>query len=176
MTGTTGILTQKVYDPEDLAQNPEKYLADLYVNEDVAARAWLRTGERHHFTWNDGVVTLSWQGMPLVGVPTWDDVCGIWRNLVAVVEGYLSAGRGEALFPDQPIPIILERIRGAALITIGDTKIRVDALAFCSELLDEAERFWRWTDRQEIPVNAGLELPKINQVRAKIPRTDVRHT
>ncbi|MCG2622933.1 hypothetical protein LVY72_13605 [Arthrobacter sp. I2-34] len=158
-----------VQDLEDFTENPDKCLVDLYADEEAAKKAWLRTGERYRFTYNDGVVTLSWQGIPLVGVPMWDDICGLWHYLVEVVDGYLSTGRGEMSFPDSPAPIILERIRGGALITIGDTKARVEPITFCRELLAEAERFWRWTDRWGIPVDSGYALPEIDRVRSRIP-------
>lgn len=169
LTSTTGILVRMVQDVEDFEEHPDKYLVDLYADEQEAKKAWLRTGERHHFTYNDGVVTLSWKGIPLLGVPEWDDICGLWRNLLTVVDGYLTDGRGEMSFPDSPAQIILEHVHGGALVTIGDTKARVEPLTFCRELLDEAERFWRWTEKQGIPVDAGWALTKIDRVRSKIP-------
>jgi hypothetical protein len=169
LTSTTSILVRMVEDLEDFQEHPDEYLVDLYTDEKTAKQAWLRTGERHHFTYNDGVVTLAWEGIPLLGVPEWDDICGIWHYLVIVVEGYLTDGRGEMSFPDSPTPIILERIRGGALVTIADTKARVEPVTFCRELLDEAERFWRWTDQQDIPVDSGWALTEIERVRSKIP-------
>lgn len=171
LTSTTGILVRGVQDLEDFEEHPDKYLVDLYADEEAGKKAWLSTGERHHFTYNDGVVTLTWEGIPLLGVPVWDDVCGIWHYLVMVVEGYLTDGRGEMSFPDSPAPIILERIHGGALFTIARTKARVEPVTFCRELLDEAERFWHWTDRQDIPVeaDAAYALKEINRVRSKIP-------
>lgn len=64
---------------------------------------------------------------------------------------------------------MLERIHGGALITIGDTKARVDPSSFCRELLDEAERFWRWVDRHPIPIHGNPELSRIDQIRLQIP-------
>ncbi|MHA7144960.1 hypothetical protein ACX80U_09620 [Arthrobacter sp. TmT3-37] len=165
LTGTTGILTQPVQDLDDFTGNPGKYLLDLYADEDGAAKAWTRAGESHHFRYNDGVITLAWDGIPLLGVPNWDDICTLWTYLVNVIEDYLATGRGESFFPDQPTPIVLERIHGGALITIGDTKVRVDPSIFCRELLNEAERFWRWVDRHAVPIHGNQELSRINQVR-----------
>lgn len=98
----------------------------------------MSVGERHHFTCNDGAVTLNWQGIPLLGVPEWDDICGLWRNLVTVVDGYLTDGRGERSFPDSPAPIILEHVHGGALVTIVDTKARVEPAANCSTRLNDS--------------------------------------
>jgi hypothetical protein len=170
LTSTAGILVRPVEDLEDFTRCPETYLVDLYRNEDEAAAAWLRTGERHKFRYNDGVVTLAWDGIPLLGVPDWDDVCGIWRSLVGAVDGYLTTGRGETLFPDQPLPVILERIRGGALITIGDTRLRVDPVTFYLALLEEAERFWSWTERQSIPVDAAWALTDLVRIRTLLTR------
>lgn len=165
LTSRTGILVRAVEDLDDFAARPETYLVDLFGDEDAAAEAWLRTGARHKFRYNDGVVTLVWNGVPLLGVPDWDDVCGIWRSLVGAVDGYLTAGRGETLFPDQPLPVILERIRGGALVTVGDTRLRVEPAAFCAALLDEAERFWRWTERHSVPVDAAWALTGVARLR-----------
>lgn len=164
LTSTTGVLVRPVLDLDDFAGNPDTYLVDLYADEDAGARAWLRVGERHHFRYNDGIVAHTWQGTPVLGDPMWDDICGIWHRLTAVTRGYLSTGRGEASFPDQPSPLILEQIRGGALFTIDDTKVRVEPVSFCSELLDEAERFWRWTDRHGIPVEAAYGLHDIERI------------
>lgn len=168
LTSTTGILTRPVEDAEDLAAHPDRYVVDLFSNEDRAEEAWLRAGATHHFSHNDGVITLMWDGVQLLGVPDWDDIVVLWSYLVNVVDDYLVTGRGHCLFPDQATPIVLERIHGGALITIGDTKMLVDPTTFCRELLDEAERFWRWVDRHEVPISAGEQ--GIDRIRALIPR------
>jgi hypothetical protein len=87
-------------------------------------------------------VTLVRQGIPLLGMPVFD-ICGLRGNLVTVGDGYLSTGRGEESFPDEPAPTI----RGGALVTLGHNKAPVEPVSFCRELLNDAERFWRWTDR-----------------------------
>ncbi|PPB48683.1 hypothetical protein C4K88_13245 [Arthrobacter pityocampae] len=167
LTSTTAILTRLVEDPDDLAAHPDLYVVDLFAEEDRAEKAWLRAGIPRYFSYNDGVITLMWDGVELLGVPVWDDIVVLWVYLVNVVDDYLVTGRGHCYFPDQPTPIILERIRGGALITIGDTKLRVDPLVFCRELLDEAERFWHWVDRHEVPVSPGDQ--RIDRIRALIP-------
>lgn len=53
----------------DFTDNPGNYLLDLYADEVGAAKAWTRAGESHHFTHNDGVITLAWDGIPLLGIP-----------------------------------------------------------------------------------------------------------
>ncbi|MEV7649159.1 hypothetical protein [Arthrobacter sp. NPDC089319] len=166
---TTGLLVRPVEDVEDFAGNPGKYMLDLYSDDEAAADAWLRTGVRHRFTYNDGVVTLTWNEIPILGVPDWGDLCGVWCCLSAVVDGYLSTGRGNGLFPDQPLHIGLESVQGGAIMTAGSTKTRVEPVTFCRELLHEAERFWHWTDRWGIPVNSGQALQEIERVRTKIP-------
>ncbi|WP_336713064.1 hypothetical protein [Arthrobacter sp. USHLN218] len=165
LTSRTGILVRAVEGRDDFAARPETYLADLFGDEDAAAEAWLRIGVCHKLRYNDGVVRLAWDGIPLLGVPNWDDVCGIWHSLVGTVDGYLSSGRGETVFPDQPLQVILERIRGGALVTVGDTRLRLDPAAFCVALLDEAERFWSWTERHDIPVDAAWALTDVARIR-----------
>lgn len=170
LTSTTGVLVQPVQDLADFTNDPGRYLIDLYADEDIAATAWLGAGESHRFMYNDGVITLAWDGTPLLGIPDWDDICTLWSYLVNVVEDYLSTGRGESFFPGHPAPIVLERIRGGALVTVAETRLRVDSRIFCGELLDEAERFWRWVDRNEVPVHGGAELARIDLTRRRIPR------
>ncbi|WP_247827617.1 hypothetical protein [Arthrobacter antioxidans] len=169
LTSSTGILVQAVQDLEDFTDDPDKYLVDLYADEHRAVKVWMSAGASDHFTYNDGAITLAWDGIPLLGVPDWHDICTLWTYLVNVVEGYLATGRGASFFPGQPTPIVLERIHGGALVTIGDTRARVDPSTFCRELLDEAGRFWQWVERHDIPLYGEPELARIDQMQARVP-------
>ncbi|MEV7649618.1 hypothetical protein [Arthrobacter sp. NPDC089319] len=168
LTSTTAILSSPVRELREFAEHPDAYLEDLFANPEAAARTWLRMGEPHRFQYNDGVVSLAWQGAPLLGAPVWDDVCGIWRGLVEVVADYSATGRGETLLPDQPVSVVLEQIRGGALLRIGDAAVRVDPAVFNLELLAEAERFWQWTELHGIPVDAPGALTEITRARTSL--------
>ncbi|MFT4471926.1 hypothetical protein ACMX2H_18645 [Arthrobacter sulfonylureivorans] len=170
LMSTTAILSRPVRDLQEFAGSPADYLEDLYEDPEAAARTWLRVGEPHRFQYNDGVVSLAWQGIPLLGMPVWDDVCGIWRGLVAVIADYSATTRGETLLPDQPVSVVLERIRGGALLTVGETAVRVDPTAFNRQLLAEAERFWQWTEQHGIPVDAPAALQDIARARTVLDR------
>lgn len=168
LTCKTYVLTRPVYDLNDLVQRPEKYLIDIHAHPEEAAQAWKqRRRKEHDREWGEGLISLTYDGQELVAPDLWDDITPLWTSLLNVVRQYQREGHGEVLFPDQPIPIVLETRKGGTYFTVGDRTRWVDPDVFIRGLVDGAEQFFQWIERY-LPEDISWESEGIASIRAHL--------
>lgn len=163
--GQTGLLTRSVHDLEDFTHHHDEYLVDIFTQTHEAKESWLSQVADHGVA--DSFVQLSYHGRALFAPDLWDEVAGIWFILVDGIGEYLQLqAEGhrvisvERSFPDQPVPLRLERKSASTLITINKSRAKVEPSDFFPGVLGEANRFYQWVEN-----NVGVHE---TEVRARI--------
>lgn len=148
VTSRTLILTSgPIFDPEDVARNPDQYLLDIYAHEAEATRIWMDRRRRDN-SWGEGVVMLRYQETELMPAGAVDDIYALWDSLLRLIEQFQHTGRAETSFFSSPIPIVLETIKRRVFFSVdGGPRTMVEPEPFMSSLAEEAERFFHWTEQ-----------------------------
>jgi hypothetical protein len=147
VTSTTLIIKGgPIFDPAKVAANPGYYLLDIYDHEEQAAALW-RSRRRRDRYWSEGEIRLRYQGAELLPFGAVDDVSALWCYLVNVVDEFLETGRGWCDYPDQPLPVVLETAKRKVFFSAEGKRVMVEPVPFLSSLLDEAQRFFDWVER-----------------------------
>lgn len=156
-----------VTDLEDFVARPAAHLVSVEREPDRAAALWRERLTRNPYG-GDGLVRLSIFGREVFTADQWDDVDGIWHELVELCGGYLTTGDAAVTFPGQPIEITMRRAGPGAVLTVGDDRIPVDPAVFVPGVLDQAERFFTWV-RDRVGLDRSVALARVEAVRALIP-------
>lgn len=154
---------QTVTDLEDFEEHHESYLVSIYDEPERAATLWRERLKRNPYG-DEGFVSLEHYGRDLISGDLWDQVGGIWSNLVEVIGRFLDHGIGETMFPGQPAPIALRQVRGSILLTINTETSVVDERTFFPGVLNEAERYFTWV-MEHIGESTDWQLQEVARVR-----------
>ncbi|MGQ1798049.1 hypothetical protein ACT4S5_13065 [Kocuria oceani] len=147
VTSTTLLLKGgPLFDPAKVADNPGYYLLDIFEHEAEAAALWKSRRRRNRY-WSEGEIRLRYQGVELLPFGAVDDVSALWCYLVNLVDDFLDTGRGYCDYPDQPLPVVLETVKRTVFFSAEGKRVMVEPVPFLSSLLDEAQRFFDWTER-----------------------------
>jgi hypothetical protein len=160
------LLTDTVTDLDDFVARPEAYLVSI-EREPVRAAARWRERLRRNPHGGDGLVRLSTFGRDVFTAAQWDDVDGIWHELVELCHGYLATGHAAVTFPGQPLEITMRRAGQGAVLTAGEDRIPVDPAVFVPGVLDHAERFFTWV-QDHVGLGRGDALARVEAARALI--------
>jgi len=69
----------------------------------------------------EGALCLTIDGVPVMTREEWDDVNWLWPFLVNASDECARGGRGETMFPDQPLCFSLERIGSSDRLCVSLT-------------------------------------------------------
>lgn len=141
------LIPHTVKDLSDLVNYPEEYLVSIAEDPVRAAAQWHTRLDRNPYG-SDGLVRLSHYGREVFTADQWDDVDGIWRELVCLCRDFLEYGSAEAFFPGQPLRMALDRKGKVAIMTVGADRFPVQPREFVTGVLDEAAGFFRWVEEQ----------------------------
>ena len=97
-----------------------------------------------------------------------DHVSALWCYLLHVVEEFLDTGRGETSYPDQPLPVVLETVKGKVFFSTDETRVMVEPAPFLDSLLDEAQRFFAWAERNLAEPPMDREVAQIRERLAQL--------
>ncbi len=167
VTSTTLLVkTEGLVDVFAVAEQQEDFLLDIFEHEVEAADLWHRRRQRNQW-WNEGLVRLRYQETELIEASLVDDVYALWSYLLNLVEEFLEAGRAESSFPDKTTPIVMETRKGRVFFSVDTTRVMIEPAAFISSLVNEAERFFDWIQR-----NLGEYVPsaQIAGIRERLAR------
>lgn len=139
------LVPDTVTDLEHFAANHDEYLVSMYVDPNSASSLWFERRNRG-LRGSEGWLSLTYQGQELMNGTLWDEVEGIWFELIDLICQYSQHAHAEALLPGQSVPLRLTDAGGSTLFTIGTQTIRIDPQFFIPGLLDEAMRFYRWVE------------------------------
>ncbi|WP_157066415.1 hypothetical protein [Glutamicibacter mysorens] len=148
---------------DDFVAHPENYLVSMFQEPERAAGIWQDRLNRNPYG-SEGFLSLSYHGIELMPGELWDEVTGIWFELLELVEEYLQTGSAERLFPGQPVPLRLELKGRSTLFTVNAQKHRVDPSDFILGILDEAHRYFTWV-QDNIGTGEGQALQAIDSLR-----------
>lgn len=95
---------------------------------------------------SDGLVRLAYYGRDVFTADQWDDVDGIWQELVGLCRSFLEAGEATALFSGQPLPISFIRKGNVGVFTVGSDRVIVDPADFVPGVLASAVRYFSWVE------------------------------
>lgn len=160
------LLPHTVTDLDDFTENHSAYLVSVYDEPERAAATWRERLKRNPYG-DEGFVALEHYGRDLISGELWDQVGGIWSNLVEAIEGFVDHGIGESTFPGQPAPIVLRQVAGSTLLTIGTDTSVIDPRTFFPGVLDEAERYLGWVT-EHIGEGTAWQLQEIARLRVKL--------
>ncbi|MFK0083152.1 hypothetical protein [Glutamicibacter sp. NPDC090743] len=157
------LVPHTVTDLDDFVAHPENYLVSMFQEPRRAAGIWRDRLNRNPYG-SEGFLSLSYHGTELISAELWDEVTGIWFELIELVEEYLLKGSAERLFPGQPVPLRLEVKGRSTLFTVNQQKNRVDPSDFIPGILDEAHRYFTWVE-ENIGTSEGQALQAIDSLR-----------
>ncbi|MGO4295293.1 hypothetical protein [Glutamicibacter sp. MCAF14] len=157
------LVPHTVTDLEDFVTHPENYLVSMFQEPDRAASIWRDRLNRNPYG-SEGFLSLSYQGIELIPGGLWDEVSGIWLELIELVEDYLHKGSAERLFPGQPVPLRLETKGRSTFFAVYQRKHRVDPSDFIPGILDEAQRYFTWVE-ENIGTGEGQALQAVDSLR-----------
>ncbi|MFE5337226.1 hypothetical protein ACFQ8E_15045 [Isoptericola sp. NPDC056573] len=140
------LLDAEVTDLDHFAANHDMYLVSMYREPARAAAIW-KERLQDAPVGSDGFLSLSYFGREMFAPSLWDEVMGIWYEIVDVIGQFVAQGKGEALFPDQPVEIRMSQQRGGAVFGIHEQDFIVDPHLFVPGVLTEAEKFFEWVER-----------------------------
>jgi len=158
------LIPDTVTDLADFVARPEAYLVSVDREPERAARLWHERLKRHPYG-SDGLVRLSTFGRDVFTADQWDDVDGIWQELVELCRGYLASGGAAVMFPGQPIEITMRPAGPGAVLTVGTDRMAVDPSVWIPGVLDRAERFFTWV-AGGVGLDRGDALAAVAAVRA----------
>ncbi|MDO5682544.1 MAG: hypothetical protein Q4G46_06935 [Propionibacteriaceae bacterium] len=151
------LLPHTVTDLDDFVARPEHYLMSVEAEPVRAAEVWLDRLKRNPYG-SDGLIRLAYFGRDIFTADQWDDVDGLWHELVGLCHGFLADGRAESCFPGQPLVMSFERKGKIGMFRVGDDRVPVDPSDFIPGVLDSADRFFDWVEE-----NVGRDCSEIKQ-------------
>ncbi len=124
-------------DVEQLNKNPELYFISL---SEVTSETQLSLFPGYV----EGAIIIEYNGNRLINYSYWDCVDDLWSDILIITKDMLTEGKGETLFPDQPIPISMKRKSlNTFIFQVGEKSIELPLKIFLSKLLNEAEYFFK---------------------------------
>ncbi|QRQ78450.1 hypothetical protein [Glutamicibacter protophormiae] len=170
------LVQHTVTDLDDFVAHPENYLVSMFQEPGRAASIWRDRLKRNPYG-SEGFLSLSYHGIELIPGELWDEVTGIWFELIELVEEYLHKGSAERLFPGQPVPLRLEVEERSTLFTVSQQKNRVDPSDFIPGILEEAHRYFTWVE-ENIGTGEGQALQAIDSLHTAFlnRRIPTRHS
>ncbi|MGP4088674.1 hypothetical protein [Streptomyces sp. KR55] len=155
--------THSMIDVKSCLRTPDGAFHDIH-------EATAYQGDRDYV---EGAIELTVNHVPIIDRDMYDYVDQLWACLVRVLEEVAESGRGETLFPDQPIRLVVERQgRDGVLVSCDPGDGRRTAYATEAELTaavaEGAAVFFRRM-AELIPANSGryeFELAKIAALKA----------
>jgi len=159
------LVPHTVTDLDDFAQHHDRYLVSMYAEPERAASIWRERLKKNPYG-SEGFLALSYYGRDLVSADLWDEVSGIWFAIVELVEDFMRNGSSENLFPDQPVPLRLATKGRTTLFTVNNQSHVVDPADFIPGVLDEAARYYRWTE-QHVGADESVILGRISALRGR---------
>lgn len=159
------LVPHTVTDLDDFVAHPENYLVSMFQEPGRAASIWRDRLNRNPYG-SEGFLSLSYHGIELIPGELWDEVSGIWFELIELVEEYLRKGSAQRLFPGQPVPLRLEMKERSTLFTVNQHKHRVDPSDFIPGILDEGQRYFTWVE-ENIGTGEGQALQTIDSLRTR---------
>ncbi|MDO5683241.1 MAG: hypothetical protein Q4G46_10490 [Propionibacteriaceae bacterium] len=139
------LLPHTVTDLDDFVARPEHYLVSVEAEPARAAEVWLDRLKRNPYG-SDGLLRLAYFGRDIFTADQWDDVDGLWHELVGLCQGFLADGHAEMSFPGQPLVMSFERKGNVGIFRVGANRVPVDPSDFIPGVLDSAERFFDWVE------------------------------
>lgn len=97
-----------------------------------------------------------------------DHVSALWCYLLHVVEEFLDTGRGKTYYPDQPLPVVLETVKGKVFFSTDETRVMVEPAPFLDSLLDEAQRFFAWAQSNLAEPSMDREIAQLRERLAQL--------
>lgn len=168
LSSTTLILKGgPIFDPAKVAANPQYYLLDIFEHEAEAAALW-QSRRRRDRDWSEGEIRLRYQGAELLPFGAVDHVLALWCYLLHVVEEFLDTGRGKTYYPDQPLPVVLETVKHKVFFSTDETRVMVEPVPFLDSLLDEAQRFFAWAERNLAEPPMDREIAQLRERLAQL--------
>lgn len=157
------LVPQTVTDLDDFVANPENYLVSMFQEPERAAEIWRNRLKENPYG-SEGFLSLSYYGIDLISGDLWDEVTGIWFELLELVEEFMEKGSAERLFPGQPVPLRLEVKGRSTLFTVNRQTNIVDPDDFIPGILDEAYRYYTWVE-ENIGTDESQALQSVNSLR-----------
>lgn len=157
------LVPHTVTDLDNFVANPESYLVSMFLEPERAAEIWRNRLKENPYG-SEGFLSLSYYGIDLISGDLWDEVTGIWFELLELVEEFLQKGLAERLFPGQPVPLRLEVKGRSVLFTVNHQRSIVDPNDFIPGILDEAYRYYRWVE-ENIETDESQALQSVNSLR-----------
>ncbi|GLY16684.1 hypothetical protein Kisp01_36990 [Kineosporia sp. NBRC 101677] len=145
---------------DGVAAEPATSLLNVYAEPQAAAQLW-RKGNR------DGWLRLSYHGHDLIRPEHWDDVGDLMDLVLHTVGGFVTSGAGEALFPDQPLPLRMYQEGAVAMFSVGQERRAVDPADFVPGVLDATQTFYTWLGQYVPEANEVRELDAIARLRER---------
>lgn len=139
------LVTRTVTDLDDFVARPENYLVSIDHEPNRAAQVWQERLKRGPYG-SDGLVRLAYCGRDVFTADQWDDVDGIWQELVGLCRSFREAGEATALFPGQPLPMSFTRKGNVGVFTVGSNRVIVDPADFVRGVLTSAEHYFAWVE------------------------------
>lgn len=159
------LVPHTVTDIDDFVTNPENYLVSMFQEPERAAEIWRNRLKENPYG-SEGFLSLSYYGIDLISGDLWDEVTGIWFELLELVEEFMEKGSAERLFPGQPVPLRLEVKGRSTLFTVNRQSNIVDPDDFIPGILDEAYRYYSWVE-ENIGTDESQALQSVNSLRHK---------
>jgi len=162
------LIPHTVTDLDDFAAHPDKYLVSMFGEPERAADIWRNRLKKNPYG-SEGLLALTYHDVELIPADLWDEVTGIWSELVELVEAFIEEGTSESLFPGQPTPLRLATKGKSTLFTVGHRTVRVDPQDFIPGLLDEAHRYYAWVEKY-IGTRESHAITSIASLRSQFGR------
>jgi hypothetical protein len=163
------LIPHTVTDLDDFTENHSAYLVSVYDEPERAAAVWRERLKRNPYG-DEGFVSLEHYGHDLISGEYWDQVGGIWANMIEVVEQFLDRGIGESTFPGQPAPIALRQLGNTVVLIVGTKTSVVDPQTFLAGVVDEAGRYSAWV-AEHIGQSTAATAEDIARARVKLTRS-----
>lgn len=159
------LIPHTVTDLDDFAAHPDKYLVSMFGEPERAADIWRNRLKKNPYG-SEGLLTLTYHDVELIRADLWDEVTGIWSELVELVEVFMREGAANRLFPGQPTPLRLVTKGNSTLFTVGEHTFVVDPQDFIPGLLDEAHRYFAWVEKH-IGTRESHAITSIDSLRGQ---------
>lgn len=164
------LVPHTVTDLNDFVANPDQYLVSMFKEPERAADLWRKRLKDNPYG-SEGFLSLSYYGHDLISAELWDEVSGIWFELIELAEEFLQKGSAERLFPDQPIPLRLQTKGRSTLFIVNSQTTIVDPKDFIPGILDEALRYYSWVE-EYVGTDESTIIQRIVSIRKDLQKRD----
>ncbi len=161
------LIPHTVTNLDDFVNNPDKYLVSMFGDPQRAAAMWRSRLNTNPYG-SEGFLSLSYYGIELISADLWDEVTGIWFELIELIEEFMRKGSGERLFPGQPVPLRLVTKGRSTLFTVHQQTSLVDPHDFVPGMLSEAHRYYSWVE-ENIGTDESQAMQFIDLLRNQLP-------